>query len=343
MPLKPRKESAQDTNELDDKLNTTDELPPIINTDTAHLNLIKDKIFAPTDTPVESAFGAGSHAGKVRSNNEDHYLLVRRRRSRHVLKSNLPDSFPSESHEDAHVFVVADGIGGGVFGEFASRLALQAGWALGGDEISWSFRLTPDEVQQVLNKIEIYPLLIHKALMREAKVHPELQGMGTTLTGAYVVGTDAFITHVGDSRALLIRDGEVRQLTTDQTLAAYYEKNQDVALSEEELKKLSHVLTSCLGAIDDNVEVETHHCVLRNGDALLLCSDGLTDMVDNDTIARTVTSIEEPQQACDRLIEQALEAGGRDNVTVVLGKFTMPTEENTVILDGPQTPIISPE
>ena len=303
--------------------------------DTHVLNLAADDVFAKQHVPTEARFGAGTHTGKVRERNEDHFLLVRRRRSRQVMQSNMPESFPAASEEDGYVMVVADGIGGGGFGHLASRLALEAGWALGGDEINWSFRATPKEIDDVLAKMKLYPLLIHKALIRETREHPELRGMGTTFTAAYTIGNDAFITHVGDSRAILIRQGRLTQLTTDQTLAEYFAKANELARTGEEFKRMSHVLVSCLGAVDDSVDVETQHFELQHGDALLLCSDGLTDMVSNETIAETVQQNADPQQACDRLIELALEAGGRDNITIVLGYYSIPEHEQTVWQEAP--------
>lgn len=309
--------------------------------DTEVLNRQKLGLFGEASYPVITTLGGGTHTGRVREHNEDHYLVVRRRRSRHVLMTNLPSGSPQKSEEDAFVLCVADGIGGGAFGEMASRLALETGWELGGDEINWPFRFNSDEIQGVLKKIELYPLLIHKQLIREAQHNPQYRGMGTTFTAAYIAGRDAFITHVGDSRAILIRDGSLEQLTTDQTLAEYYLKHQaetENGPSSDELKRFSHVLISCLGAVDDNVEVQTRHINLKDGDALLLCSDGLTDMVDNDTIARIVTEIDDPQQTCDQLIELALAAGGRDNVTVVIGKIEIPTEQPTTLQETPTPP-----
>lgn len=307
--------------------------------DTHVLNLAADEIFAKQHVPTIARFGAGTHPGKVRSRNEDHYLLVRRRRSRQVIQTNMPDNFPDTSEEDGYVMVVADGIGGGGYGHLASRLALEAGWALGGDEINWSFRATPKEIDDVLAKMKLYPLLIHKALIHETRQHPELRGMGTTFTAAYTIGNDAFITHVGDSRAILIRRGQLQQLTTDQTLAEYYAKANELTRTGEEFKRMSHVLVSCLGAVDDSVDVETHHFELQHGDVLLLCSDGLTDMVSNDQIVETVQQYPDPQRAVDRLIEQALDAGGRDNVTLVLGKYTMPDVELEAMREAP-TPAV---
>ena len=300
--------------------------------DTEVLNRKKLGLFGEAHDPVTTRLGGGTHAGRVREHNEDHYLIVRRRRSRNVLMTNLPNGFPMESAEDAYVLCVADGIGGGAFGEVASRMALETGWELGGDEINWPFRFNSDEIKDVLKKIELYPLLIHKQLIREARQNPRYRDMGTTFTAAYMAGRDAFITHVGDSRALLIRDGQLEQLTTDQTLAEYYLQHQsedESGPTSDEIKRFSHVLISCLGAADDNVEVQTKHLTLQHGDTLLLCSDGLTDMVEDETIARIVSEIDDPQQTCDQLIELALAAGGRDNVTVALGKVEFPTEQAT--------------
>jgi serine/threonine protein phosphatase PrpC len=174
------------------------------------------RLFGPTSPAVRVEFGAISHPGKVRLNNEDHFSVVRRRRSREVLLTNLPDGVvPKSLHDDVYAMAVADGIGGAAFGELASMLALQAGWDLTTHAFKWHFQVNETEADEVEELLKVYGQLIHRKLQDEAAHDPRLAGMGTTITGALSIGTDAFIAHVGDSRAYLFRDGSLERLTRD--------------------------------------------------------------------------------------------------------------------------------
>src|SRR5262249_13626517 len=151
------------------------------------------------------------------------------------------------------------------------------------------------------------------------KVQPEAAGMGTTLTGAYTVGPEAFIAHVGDSRAYLYHQGNLTQLTRDHTLA---QQCLDAGLRVPS-RSWYHILTNCLGGSEHEMKVEFHHYHLADGDQLLLCTDGLTDMVQNHEIAGILGRHTHPQQAVQALVDLALERGGRDNVTVVLARYAV--------------------
>lgn len=155
------------------------------------------KFFAPEPEPVRVEFGSLSHPGKVRERNEDHFAVVQRHRTRRVLMTNLPEGLLPPSEQNAYALIVADGMGGEVFGQFASMMALRAGWELAGTEIKWPLHINEDEVAELMQKLELYPLLIQRALTERADQNAELEGMGTTLTCAYTVGPDAFLLHVG--------------------------------------------------------------------------------------------------------------------------------------------------
>jgi len=293
--------------------------------DAPSVESLLSKHFAPSPKPVNVDFGGLSHPGKVRENNEDHFMVVRRRRSRTLMMSNLPEGYlPEFSDDDAYVMLVADGLGGEAFGEMASMLALRTAWDLGFSEIKWTLRVSEKEVAELEEKAEVYFRLIDKALIQQARVKPEVAGMGTTLTAAYTVGANAFVFHVGDSRAYLARNGELRQLTKDHTVA---QKLVDQgALPPEALGASSfrHMLTNCVGCSKAGLKVDVRHARLIDGDSLLLCSDGLTDMVDEETIADTLATHASADDACRGLIDVALDRGGRDNVTVVLARYHVP-------------------
>jgi PPM family protein phosphatase len=276
-----------------------------------------DAHYGKLPTPVTAEFGGASHVGLVRQNNEDHYAVVRRTRMREMLLTNLPAPPLKATHEEAFVMTVADGMGGEVFGELASRLALTAAWEIAPREIAWIQNPGPLSLEQMREKAEAFSALMHQAFQEKARRFPETAGMGTTLTIAYVVGTEAFIGHAGDSRAYLIRGGSISQLTKDHTLAEVY---HSAGYAREEVSRVKNILTNFLS---EGREMHLHvdQVSLHDGDFLLVCSDGLTDLVPDENIAAAINSAANPQAACDSLISLALERGGKDNVTAVLGKF----------------------
>lgn len=282
------------------------------------------RFFGPIPQPVRVAFGATSHPGKVRPRNEDHYVVVRRRRSRIVLMTNLPAEALLPSEEDAYALVVADGMGGAAFGELASMLAVRTAWDLGGRETAWPLNINELEAHGMKEKLEAYAQLIHRALLEHARAEPRTAGMGTTLTIAYTVGAAAFIGHVGDSRAYLHRRGAVHQVTRDHTLA---QELVEAGMAKSETAEFGHMLTNLLGGPGGTVATDVHHFGLENGDSLLLCTDGLTDLVTDEEIARTLDSGGDAQHLCEALVGLALDRGGKDNVTVVLARYDVPTTE----------------
>ena len=281
------------------------------------------KYFGAETVPVRAEFGALSHRGLVRSNNEDHYSVVRRYRSREVLLTNLPADAYSPRRDEAYALAVADGVGGAAFGELASMIALRTGCELTGKAFNWNFQLSETETSDLEEKLNVYMQLIHRRLKEEAEVNADYQGMGSTLTGALTVGMDAFIAHVGDSRAYLYRQGALHRLTKDQTLAELMASLGLIATADEAAQRFRNTLVSCLGGNFEKVEVETTHVVMEDGDHLLLCTDGLTDMVSDADIAGILAHSSAPQERCQELIDAALKGGGRDNVTVVLGRYSI--------------------
>ncbi len=160
---------------------------------------------------------------------------------------------------------------------------------------------------------------MHQTLLDRAKGEPILAGMGTTLTAAYTVGPEAFIGHVGDSRAYLYHEGQLTQLTRDHTLA---QRCLDVGLPIAS-QSWHHALTNCLGGSKEEIHVEFHHFSLTDCDRLLLCSDGLTDLVLNLEIAEILRLHTHPQEAAQALVDLRLDRGGTDNVTVVLADYRL--------------------
>ncbi|MEI6447174.1 MAG: Stp1/IreP family PP2C-type Ser/Thr phosphatase [Actinomycetes bacterium] len=222
-----------------------------------------------------------SDTGRVRSTNEDSYLV----------RSPL--------------FVVADGMGGASAGEVASRMAVEA-FAAG-------LPAGSDPEQQMGEVVRSANSLIH----REAQADASRRGMGTTVTATLVGDGTATVAHVGDSRAYLIRDGSIEQLTRDHTLVDELVRQGRLTPEEAAAHPQRSIITRALGP-EPQVEVDTSTHELLADDVLLLCSDGLTGMLDEQSVLRTVTGAKTLTVACRSLIKQANEAGGRDNITAVL-------------------------
>jgi serine/threonine protein phosphatase PrpC len=277
---------------------------------------------APAKTRV--TFGGLSHPGRVRDNNEDHFLIARIARTLDLVETNLPEEeVPGRFEECGYAMVVADGMGGMAAGEVASRLALKAGVHLVLNDLQWGLQIDDGKARELTAKMIRHFRTVNAALAEHARGDSALEGMGTTLTLAYSVGPDLFLVHVGDSRAYLFRGGRLTQLTRDQTLAQMLADAGEISVEELASHKFRHVLTSAVGGAGE-MAVETRQLRLRDGDCLLLCSDGLSDLVSDAAIAEVLAGTEDPRQACRELVDRALEAGGRDNVTVVLAQYALP-------------------
>ena len=222
--------------------------------------------------------GSATDIGRVRERNEDSVLV------------------------DPPLYVVADGMGGHRGGQVASQVALETM-----EELSAESRGSLAEHVRRANR----------AVWDRSEEDAQLSGMGTTLTAARIEGASALIAHVGDSRAYLLRDGVLRQLTNDHTLVARMVKSGEITEPEADVHPHKNVLTRALGT-DEEVEVDEDSIALADGDRLLLCSDGLTGMVTEDQIQAILENSDQPQQAADRLVKAANRAGGIDNISVVV-------------------------
>jgi PPM family protein phosphatase len=274
---------------------------------------------------VNVDLGALTHPGKVRPKNEDHFLAARFGRSLLTLRTNLPaGAVPDRFDDVGYVLVVADGVGGSSAGEVASSLAIAAGINLTLKAPKWNMVMSAEEVREHLDKMPHRFRQIDQILTERARSDASLVGMSTTFTGTYSIGADLFLYHVGDSRAYLFRQRRLFQLTRDHTTAQALADAGWIAPEEVATHRLRHVLTRSLGGRGGNVEVEVQHSQLADGDRLLLCTDGLTEMVPDARIAEVLARTEPSQEACGALVDLALDAGGKDNVTVVLARYSIP-------------------
>jgi protein phosphatase len=271
---------------------------------------------------VQVDIGALSHQGKVRPNNEDHFLVARFDRAMHTMLTNLPPGeIPDHYGETVYSMLVADGMGGAAAGEVASRTAISAMVDLVLGTPDWIMSLEGDLVREVLLRQERRFNQIKETMIEQAKADPRLSGMGTTMTLACSLGADLIVAHVGDSRAYLFRHGHLHQLTRDQTIA---QSLADMgAISPEEAAKhpMRHVLTGAIAAQGAEARTELQRLRLSDGDQILLCTDGLTDMVPEASIAEALRAPGPSADVCRKLVDLALNGGGKDNVTVILGRY----------------------
>jgi protein phosphatase len=145
--------------------------------------------------------------------------------------------------------------------------------------------------------------------------------MGTTLTMAYSVASDLYIVHAGDTRAYLFQDGELQQVTNDHTLVQILVDHGTITPEAARTHARRNVVTNVVGGPSAGVHAEVHKIAVADGDVLLLCSDGLTEPVDDATITEILAANPEPEAACEALVAKALERGGRDNVTAVVARY----------------------
>jgi protein phosphatase len=264
-----------------------------------------------------------SDPGKVRARNEDHFLVTRIGRYLETVITSLPSGeIPDRAEEAGYAMIVADGMGGHAGGELASRMAVSGLVKFAFARPDWIFRLDETVATVATQRSKKRFRHLNTLLINHSKQDPSVCGMGTTLTAARNFGRHLQIVHVGDSRAYLLRDARLHRLTRDHT---YVQLLIDTGqLSEEEAAVFGarHVLVNALGGLDQEVEVDVDQLELANEDRVLLCSDGLTDLIDDDTIRRVLVECHQSAEACRRLVDLALARGGKDNVTVVVSSYT---------------------
>jgi len=281
----------------------------------------------PSPVRLRPQIGALTDRGKVREANEDAYIVFRIGRFLERVMSNIPETeLPSHAEDSGYLMVVADGLGGHEAGDVASRSALVSALQLILRSPRWALKLDDPgtrerEISDLLGRTRGYLAGIHAILRRKASEDVRLAGMGTTMTGAFFVGSDLFVLHVGDSKAYLLRDGTLRKITHDHTVAQQYADLGVIPQEDVSRHRMQHVLTRALGGPDEDLEGDIYHLMLRESDRLLLCSDGLTDMASEAEIARILASAPGPDQACRALVDLALERGGRDNITSIVARF----------------------
>jgi protein phosphatase len=279
----------------------------------------------PSVAPLEVDLAALSHPGRVRPHNEDHYLVLSAGRYLRTWLTSLPEgSVPREFEETAYGMAVADGVGGRPAGEVASRLALTLLVELAIDTPDWIFSLDEPKLTDFLDRAAWRFRTLNAALLERARRDPALAGMGTTLTLAMSLGPALTVVHVGDSRAYLLRGGDLQRLTRDHTLAQDLADVGRLAAEDVATNALRNVLTDAIGPWEEGGEPDVRRLPLADGDRLLLCTDGLTGMVDDATIAEELGRDRSAAEVCQTLLDLALVNGGPDNVTIIVAGYRIP-------------------
>lgn len=274
----------------------------------------------PTRTPRDDevdVFGI-SHQGKVRKENQDHFLIATFHRRINVITSNLSgldERFRANEQRLAFVAMVADGVGGGVGGAEASATALEAAMQYVQGSVTAYYGANADEAE-FKELLQAAAMRAHEAV-RERRATRDVRGtMATTLTLYFGVWPTYYLLQIGDSRYYVWRDGALRQVTRDQTMAQDLVDLGAMSTETAEHTPLAHVLSSALGA-DTTVPVVTR-MQSHWGNVHLLCSDGLTKHVTDTRIAEVLGTMTSARQAAEQLLQDALDGGGTDNVTILV-------------------------
>jgi len=220
-----------------------------------------------------------------------------------IRKSNQDSGYAGP-----HLLVLADGMGGPAGGDIASSIAIAHLAPLDGESH------TGDMLALLRNAV----VEAHGELRSRARENPELAGLGTTLIAALRTGKKLALIHIGDSRAYLVRGGEVTRLTTDHTYVQHLVESGQLEPEEAENHPHRSVILRVLGDHDLGVELDESVRELHAGERFLLCSDGVSSFVSHDTVVETLTEVTDPGECADRLVDLALRAGGPDNITAVV-------------------------
>ncbi|HET9040991.1 MAG TPA: Stp1/IreP family PP2C-type Ser/Thr phosphatase [Gemmatimonadales bacterium] len=267
-----------------------------------------------TARPVQVSVFGKTDLGRTREHNEDTFLVADLSTGNASLH---PEVRLHEVGPRGSLFMVADGMGGAAAGELASAMAadliyrhLATVWAADEDASPDRFAFRMKEAVELANQ-QIYSY---------AREHPEVRGMGTTVTAAGVNGDELYLAQIGDSRAYLVRNGEAIQLTKDQSLMQRLVDAGELTEEEAEQSERRNIILQALGP-DPRVKVDLTHQTLRRGDTLIICSDGLSGLVRREELPAIVARQPELADLCSALIDLANERGGPDNITVVAAHF----------------------
>lgn len=270
---------------------------------------------------------ATSHIGRVRKGNEDNYLLLNISNLKAWTSSQEPSDFIIESQRfdidnEGIVLAVSDGMGGALAGEVASQMAVEtvSKKLLDNDPEK---TVTPDGYDvSLIGKLYDATIYANYLIHNQGRTDPQFQGMGATFTGVGITPEAVDLIQIGDSRAYLIRNNKIYQVTKDQSLVQQLIDAQQISPEEAETHTLKNVILQALGAQSEIYPVSAR-LIPQQGDILLLCSDGLSNKVSGSGLQRIVLDNQERlEMACAELIKEANERGGEDNITVIIARLS---------------------
>lgn len=271
----------------------------------------------PQDSEVD-VFGI-TNVGKVRRQNQDHFLIASLQKHLAVRHTSIPQEnlLTGDTDRLAFLAMVADGVGGTAGGEEASRFALDAITAYITRSMHCYYTANPEDDAEFASILQEGALRVHDKLTKRGTVENRA-GMATTLTVMLGVWPRAYILQVGDSRFYRLRAGEFLQISRDQTVAEDLVDSGVIKRTDPGHARWSHVLSSAIGGPEASPVVTA----IDNewGDVHLLCSDGLTKHVSDELIAERLRTMTSAHQACQVLLQDALDGGGTDNITIIIGR-----------------------
>jgi protein phosphatase len=287
-----------------------------------HLLLGPDA-FPPPSATVHVEIGAASRQGTAQPANTDHFVVCRLGRSQETLLTNLPgDAVSRRFDEQAYGLIVADGMGEA--GELASALVLAGLQQLAVRFGRWNVRVDDMLAPEIIERITHFYRQIDSALVhvnRAGQIGP----LHSTMTGVLTAGKDLFFAHVGHSRAYLYRSSELIQMTRDHTHAILRDRARAHLVDlTGAASDVHHILTDALGAGTVDPEIDVERLSLADGDQVMVCTNGLTDVVDDLDLAPVLGSGRPVQEICDALVARAFDAGASDDVTVLLARYHVP-------------------
>jgi serine/threonine protein phosphatase PrpC len=266
-----------------------------------------------------------THPGKVRTENQDHFLICALKKQMLVHQTSLPetDHLVDEPERLAFLAMVADGVGGGAKGADASRIALEAVTRYVSHSMKIYYALGSGSDREFHEALQQGAHQCHAELVRRGEENPEYRGMATTLTLYFGVWPRAYLLQVGDSRCYVLRRGELIQISRDQTMAQELVDLGVLTRAAAAVTRLAHTLSSSIGGRKTAPAVT--RLDMTWGNVVLLCSDGLTKHVSDERLRERLRSMTSAKQACEDLLQDALEGGGSDNITIIVGR-ALPSE-----------------
>jgi serine/threonine protein phosphatase PrpC len=269
--------------------------------------------------------------GLKRPNNQDHFLIADLNKSMKIQGTSLSLDNQSRVYggSQGKLLIVADGMGGEAAGERACTIAVDQVTTYVLNSLSWCFRLEEDSEHDFEDHLKEALVSCQKSIQDAVANHPEMQSMGTTMTMVYIVWPRAFVVHVGDSRCYLLRKASLEQITVDHTISEVLAATGQISREEAQRSPMRHALWNVLGGRSDELSVDVSKLTLEADDVLLLCTDGLYEMVPAETLEELLKSSENAAATCRKLVDLANENGGKDNITVIVSRFLSPGQEDS--------------